>query len=148
MSVAAERSHSPNHFGHKRHFERTDSTEYQLSNENRSKRSRRRSSSSSDLGDLPQKGAPSDRASTLVALRGLFPNMEEKVRLQLISRAHVQKLSRSTATCSWPELSVSTHHVGHFQRACAEVKCREINNHAFFSLHRSWRTSWIRAETT
>ena len=82
MSVAAEQSRSPNHFGHKRHFERTDSTEYQPSNENRSKRSRRRSST--DLEDLPQKGAPSDRASTLVALRGLFPNMEEKVRLPLI----------------------------------------------------------------
>ncbi|BDA50624.1 hypothetical protein COCOBI_16-3000 [Coccomyxa sp. Obi] len=84
MSVAAERSHSPNHFGHKRHFERTDSTEYQLTNENRSKRSRRRSSSSSDLGDSPQKGAHSDRASTLAALRGLFPDMEEKVLADIL----------------------------------------------------------------
>lgn len=84
MSVAAERSHSPSHFGHKRHFERTDSTEYQVTTDNRSKRSRRRSCSSSDLGESPQEGAPSDRASTLAALLGLFPNMEEKVLADIL----------------------------------------------------------------
>ena len=82
MSVAAERSHSPNHFGNKRLFERTDTTEHQLAADARSKRFRRRSSSSSDLGASPQKGGATDRASTLAALRGLFPDMEEKVRKQ------------------------------------------------------------------
>ena len=96
MSVAAERSHSPNHFGNKRLFERTDTPEYQLAADGRSKRFRRRSSSSSDLCGSPQKGGATDRASTLAALRGLFPDMEEKVRKQCMLQGFVLRLCADT----------------------------------------------------
>lgn len=100
MSVAAERSHSPNHFGSKRLFELTDSAEHQLTADNRSKRFRRRSGSSSGLCGSPHTGSVPDRASTLAALRGLFPDMEEKVRcLRVVTQKYCLHTSSLDPFC-------------------------------------------------
>ena len=81
MSVAAERSHSPTHFGHKRSFEPADSPERQHhTSEQHNKRPRRHHRVSLSRGSHsdPQH-AGAGRASTLLALKGLFPAMEEQV---------------------------------------------------------------------
>ena len=78
MSVAAERSHSPTHFG-KRLYEPSEGSP-ELQRSPGTKRARTHSSASSHHREpLPQQ-AGALRASYLAALRGLFPNMEEKVR--------------------------------------------------------------------
>ncbi len=81
MSVAAERSHSPTHFGHKRSFEPADSPEQQHStSEQHNKRPRRHQRVSLSRGSHSEaQHAGAGRASTLLALKGLFPAMEEQV---------------------------------------------------------------------
>ena len=83
MSVAAERSHSPTHFGSKRLFEHSESSpDFQQQQRPHSsvKRARRRASGSPGRREgLQQREAGTLRASYLAALRGLFPSMEEKV---------------------------------------------------------------------
>lgn len=82
MSVAAERSHSPTHFGHKRSFEPADSPEHHAhSSDHHTKRPRRHHRVSlSREGHPGAQHASAVRASTLLALKGLFPGMEEQVR--------------------------------------------------------------------
>ena len=81
MSVAAERSHSPTHFGHKRSFEPADPPEQQHpSSEHHSKRPRRHHKVLLSRGSQSEaQHAGAGRASTLLALKGLFPAMEEQV---------------------------------------------------------------------
>ena len=81
MSVAAERSHSPTHFGHKRSFEPADSPEQQHpTSEQHNKRPRRHHRVSLSRGSHSEaQHAGAGRASTLLALKGLFPAMEEQV---------------------------------------------------------------------
>ena len=81
MSVAAERSHSPTHFGHKRSFEPADSPEqHAYSSEHHTKRPRRHHRASvSREGRSDAQHASAARASTLLALKALFPGMEEQV---------------------------------------------------------------------
>ena len=81
MSVAAERSHSPTHFGHKRSFEPADAPE-QLhpTSEHHNKRPRRHHRASLSRGSHSEaQHAGAGRASTLLVLKGLFPAMEEQV---------------------------------------------------------------------
>ena len=81
MSVAAERSHSPTHFGHKRSFEPADSPEqHAYSSEHHTKRPRRQHKALlSREGRSDAQHASAARVSTLLALKGLFPGMEEQV---------------------------------------------------------------------
>ena len=81
MSVAAERSHSPTHFRQKRSFEPADSPEqHPYSSEHHTKRPRQlHRASASREGRSEVHHASAARASTLLALKGLFPGMDEQV---------------------------------------------------------------------
>ena len=81
MSVAAERSHSPSHFRQKRSFEPADSPEHHpYSSEHHIKRPRQHHRARASREGLPElHHASAARASTLLALKGLFPGMEEQV---------------------------------------------------------------------
>lgn len=114
MSVAAERSHSPTHFGHKRSFEPADSPEHSYSSEHHTKRPRRHHRASlSREGRSEAQHASAARASTLLALKGLFPCMEEQVcRPHLLHYATPLKWSvRANTKASGVHSCISTTHV-------------------------------------
>ncbi len=81
MSVAAERSHSPTHFRQKRSFEPAESSEHHPhSSEHHTKRPRQHHRATANReGRSEAHHASAARASTLLALKGLFPGMEEQV---------------------------------------------------------------------
>ena len=90
MSVAAERSHSPTHFGHKRSFEPADTPEQQHpTSDHHNKRPRRHHRVSLSRGSHSEaQHSDAGRASTLLALKGLFPAMEEQVCTCTASMSH------------------------------------------------------------
>lgn len=102
MSVAAERSHSPTHFRQKRSFEPADSPDHHLySSEHHTKKPRqhhRVTASRGDRSEAPHASAA--RASTLLALKGLFPGMEEKVCHKYSSALMLSGFSKRGQMCA------------------------------------------------
>ncbi len=102
MSVAAERSHSPSHFRQKRSFEPAESSEHHPhSSEHHTKRPRQHHRATVNReGRSEAHHASAARASTLLALKGLFPGMEEQVCPRHLSTLNCMQLQTMDAAAS------------------------------------------------
>ena len=108
MSVAAERSHSPSHFSRKRSFEPADSPEHHhpYPSEPHTKRPRQHRRARAGREGLPEvHHASAARASSLLALKGLFPGMEEQVcSRSSLTRSRSLKTGTAEISVQWREV--------------------------------------------